>query len=123
MSHTAKILLNCDIEYRNKIIFENKQVYFYADVELTDIEWEGKSIESCEVQDWYSEDEIARVDRTGYLYSIILKEFLADDDVEEFDPYADYVDFTLLVKSEDYDDIEIDYGQFEPNWDLMREGK
>ena len=123
MTHTAKVLLNCDIEYKNKIIFENKQVYFYADVDLCNIEWEGFHIDYFEVEDWNSDDETYRANRDGYLYSVILKEFCADKDVEEYDPYAEYTDFTLLVKSEEYDNIEIDYGQFEPDWDLMREGK
>lgn len=123
MTHTAKVLLNCDILYKNKIIFENKQVYFYADVDLCNIEWQGFHIDYFEVEDWNSDNEICRANRDGYLYSVILKEFMADKDVEQFDPYAEFTDFTLLVKSEDYDDIEIDYGQFEPDYDLMREGE
>src|SRR5574344_289294 len=123
MSHTAKILLNCDIKYHNKIIFENKQVSFYADVELTDIEWEGFHIDYFEVQDWHSEDEIARADRTGYLYAVNMNEWVSDDEVENFEDNASYCEFTLLVKSEEYSEIEIDYGQFEPDYDLMREGK
>lgn len=123
MSHTAKVLLNCDIEYCNKIIFENKQVSFYADVELTDIEWEGFHIDYFEVQDWHSEDEIARADRAGYLYAINMNEWVSDNEVENFEDNVPYSEFTLLVKSEEYDDVEIDYGQFEPDYDLMREGK
>ena len=123
MTHTAKVLLTCDIEYKNKIIFKNKQVSFNADVELSGIEWEGHHIDYFEVEDWNTDDETYRANRDGYLYSVILKEFVADDEVENFDPYAEYTDFTLLVKSEDFSDIEIDYGQFEPDWDLMREGK
>lgn len=123
MTHTAKVLLNCDILYKNKIIFENKQVYFYADVDLCNIEWQGFHIDYFEVEDWNSDNEICRANRDGYLYSVILKEFMADKDVEQFDPYAEFTDFTLLVKSEDYDDIEIDYGQFEPDYYLMREGE
>ncbi len=115
MTHTAKVLLNCDIEYKNKIIFENKQVYFYADVDLCNIEWQGFHIDYFEVEGWNSDDETYRANRDGYLYSVILKEFVADKDMEEYDPYAEYTDFTLLVKSEDYDDVEIDYGQFEDN--------
>lgn len=123
MTHTARVLLNCDIEYKNKIIFTNKQVYFYADVDLCNIEWEGFHIDYFEVEDWNTDNETYRANRDGYLCSVILKEFCADTEVENFDPYAEYTDFTLLVKSEEFSDIEIDYGQFEPDWDLMREGK
>src|SRR5574344_795094 len=123
MSHTAKVLLNCDIEYRNKIIFENKQVYFYADVELTYIEWQGFHIDYFEVQDWHSEDEIARANRDGYLYALNINEWVSDDEVENFEDNVPCCDFTLLVKHEDYDDIDVDYGRFEPDYDLMREGK
>ena len=123
MTHTAKVLLTCDIEHKGKVLFENKQVYFYADVELSSIEWQGHHIDYFEVEDWNTDDETYRANRDGYLYSVILKEFVADDELEEFDPYAEYTDFTLLVKSEEFSDVEIDYGQFEPDWDLMREGK
>lgn len=121
--HTGTVILTADVMYKNKIIFENKQVSFNADVELSNIEWEGSHIDYFEVEDWNSDDETYRANRDGYLYSVILKEFVADKDMEEYDPYAEYTDFTLLVKSEDFSDIEIDYGQFEPDWDLMREGK
>ena len=123
MTHTVKVLLNCDIEYKNKIIFTNKQISFNADVELSGIEWEGHHIDYFEVEDWNTDDETYRANRDGYLYSVILKEFCADKDIEFFDPDAEYTDFTLLVKSEEFSDVEIDYGQFEPDWDLMREGK
>lgn len=123
MTHTAKVLLNCDIEYKNKIIFENKQVYFYADVDLCNIEWQGFHIDYFEVEGWHSDDTIKEGEQVGYLYTVSLSEWSSDDEVEEFDLYAEFTDFTLLVKSEDYDDIEIDYGQFEPDYDLMREGK
>lgn len=115
MSHKCKVFLTADVEFHGKIIFENKQVYFYADVELSNIEWEGSHIDYFEVEDWNSDDETYRANRDGYLYSVILKEFMADDEVENFDPYADYTDFTLLVKSEELSDVEIDYGQFEDN--------
>src|SRR5574344_337854 len=123
MAHTAKVILKCDIEYKNKIIFENKQVYFYADVELSNIEWDGNRIDYCECSDWNTDNETYRANRDGYLYSTILTEWVSDKDVEYYDAYADYTDFTLLVKSEEYDDVEIDYGMFEPDWDSMREGK
>lgn len=123
MTHTAKVLLSCDIEYKNKIIFTNKQVYFYADVDLCNIEWQGHHIDYFEVEDWNSDNETYRANRDGYLYSVILKEFCADKDIEFFDPDAEYTDFTLLVKSEEFSDVEIDYGQFEPDYDMMREGK
>ena len=116
MAHTAKVILKCDIEYKNKIVFENKQVYFYADVELTDIEWQGFHIDYFEVQDWHSEDEIARADRAGYLYAINMNEWVSDDEVENFEDNVPYDEFTLLVKSEEYNNVEIDYGQFEPNY-------
>ena len=115
MAHTAKVILKCDIEYKNKIVFENKQVYFYADVELSKCRcWDEYTVE-----DWNTDDETYRANRYGYLYSTILKEWCSDKDVEEFDAYADYTDFTLLVKEEDYDDLEIDYEMFEPDWDLI----
>ena len=123
MAHTAKVSLKCDIMYKNKIIFENKQVCFYADVELSGIEWQGHHIDYFECSDWNTDNETYRANRDGYLYTTILKEWCSDNEVEEFDAYADYTDFTLLVKDEDYDDVEIDYGMFEPDWDLMREGK
>lgn len=123
MTHTARVLLNCDIEYKNKIIFTNKQVYFYADVDLCNIEWEGFHIEYFEVEDWNSDDVIARGEYSGYLYSINLSEWASDMEVENFDLDAQYSEFTLLVKNEEYDDVEIDYGQFEPDYDMMREGK
>ena len=123
MTHTAQVTLMVDVEHKNKIIFENKQVSFYADVEISGVEWDGNSVECFEVEDWNTDDETYRANRDGYLYSVILKEFVADKEVEEYDPYAEYTDFTLLVKYEEYDNIEIDYGQFEPDWDLMREGK
>lgn len=123
MTHTAKVLLNCDIEYKNKIIFTNKQVYFYADVDLCNIEWEGFHIDYFDIEDWNSDDVIARAEYPGYLYSINLSEWASDMEVENFDLDAQYGEFTLLVKNEEYDDIEIDYGQFEPDYDMMREGK
>ena len=123
MAHTAKVILKCDLEYKNKIIFENKKVYFYADVELSSVEWQGHHIDYYECEDWNTDDETYRANRDGYLYATILKEWCSDNEVEEFDAYADYTDFTLLVKEEDYDDVDIDYGMFEPDWDLMREGK
>ena len=123
MTHAAKVLLNCDIEYKNKIIFENKQVSFYADVEISGVEWDGNSVECFEVEGWHSDNTISEGEQAGYLYTTSLSEWCSDDEVEEFDPYAEFEDFTLLVKSEEFSDIEIDYGQFEPDWDLMREGK
>ena len=110
MSHTAKVILKCDIEYKNKIIFENKWVYFYADVELSNIEWQGHHIDYYECEDWNTDSETYRANRDGYLYTTILKEWCSDKEVEEFDQYADFTDFTLLVKDEEYDDVEIDYG-------------
>ena len=123
MSHTARVILTVDIEYKNKIIFTNKQLYFYAVVDLCNIEWDGFHIEYFEVEDWNSDDVIARGEYSGYLYSINLSEWASDMEVENFDLDAQYSEFTLLVKNEEFDDVEIDYGQFEPDYDLMREGK
>lgn len=117
MAHTAKVLLKCDIEYKNKVIFENKWVYLYADVDVYN------NYGEYEIETWNTDDETYRANRDGYLYSTILKEWCSDNEVEEFDAYADFTDFTLLVKEEDYDDLEIDCEMFEPDWDLMREGK
>ena len=121
--HTARITLTCDIEYKNHIIFENKEVYFYGEVELYNVGWQGHHIDYFEIEEWHSDDLIARADRAGYLYTLNMNEWASDLEVEDFDNDIPYSEFTLLVKSEDYDDVEIDYGQFEPDWDIMREGK
>lgn len=110
MAHTAKVLLKCDIEYKNKIVFENKWVYFYSPVDI----YSDYTIET-----WNSDDETYRANRDGYLYSTILKEWCSDNEVEEFDCEAEFTDFTLLVKEEEYEDLEIDYEMFEPDWDLI----
>lgn len=121
--HTAKVTLNCDIEYNGKIIFENKKVWFYADIDLFNIKYDGYHIEDYDIDDWNTCDETYRANRDGYLFSTILTEWCSDKEVEDFDISAGCIDFTFLVKSEEYDDVEIDYEMFEPDWDLMREGK
>lgn len=115
MAHRAKVLLNCDIEYRNKIIFENRQVWFYADVELSNIEYEDGCFSGCSIDLWDSDDELARADRNGYLYAVNMNEWCSDKEVEDFDGNIQYGEFTLLVKNEEYDDLELDYGMFEPD--------
>lgn len=124
MSHTAKVLLNCDIEHQGKIIFENKQIYFYANVDLCNISWDGGDIDYFDIEDWYSDDEISRGERPGYLYALNTREWCCDEsEVENFEPIILSEEFTFLVKSEEFEDIEIDYEMFEPDWDSMREGK
>ena len=124
MSHTSKVLLNCDIECQNKIIFENKQIYFYANVSLSNICWDGRGIDCFDIEDWYSDDEIFRDKRPGYLYTLNINDWCCNEsEVEDFDLLTLSKGITFLVKSEEFEDIEIDYEMFEPDWDSMREGK
>jgi len=119
MAHKANVTLTCDIEYKNKIIFENKEVYIYADVDVS-LDRYG---DISDVSDWNTDDETYRCNRDNYLYAVILKEWTSSPDVENYNDDVLFEEFTLLVKSEDYEDIEIDPEMFEPDWDLMREGK
>lgn len=121
MAHKANVTLNCDIEYQGKIIFENRQVWFYADVELSNIEWDGHHIDYYECSEWSSDDAIEYGNRDGYLYTVVMTEWCSDSEVEDFDEDVLFSEFKLLVKSEDYDDLEVDYGYFEPCPDDMYE--
>ena len=112
--HTGKVIIKCDIEQGGQIVFKDQEIYFWADLEVSI----GRDEDDYEVEDWSSDDVVSYIDDR-----LVMKEFGASKEFEAYMDELPYTDFTVLVKDTDYDDVEIDYGMFEPDWDMMREGK
>jgi hypothetical protein len=118
--HRGKVILTCDIEHKNKIIFRDIDIDFWADIHLHF----GRYEDDIEIEMYENlEDYVSSDARDGYMYTLVLKEYGAPKEFEDYLSDLPYEDFTLLVKSEDFQDVEIDYDMFEPDWDMMREGK
>ena len=140
--HTGTAYIKCDLmdRFTNEIIFEDTTIYARADISLSLDS--GGSLNSADVEEFHEDcfnkiknytirmkalDKFINKYNVGkkYSYVALLNEFGCDEKVEEHQSKNNkYSDFIILAKSEEVDDdVEIDYGQFEPDWDLMREGK
>ena len=115
MAHIGNVILDCDIEYKGKIVFKDKEVSIYSPVSISKLDMDEDGIFGFVLDDWDSDAETYRANRDGYLYSIILNEWSSDDEVENFEPEALFTDFTLLVKAERCEKlVSFDESVYEP---------
>jgi len=143
--HTGTVYIKCDLmdRFTNEIVFENETIYARANINLS-LDSDG-SLYNEEVEEFH-EDCFGKIKNytirmkalekfmdkynvdKKYLYIALLNEFGCDEEVEEYESKNNkYSDFIILAKLEEIDDdIEIDYGQFEPDYDypeyFMKEG-
>jgi hypothetical protein len=142
MSHEGTVYIKCDLmdRFTNEVVFEDVTIYARANISLS-LDSDG-SLDSADVEEFHEDcfNKIKNytirmkslekfmdkynVDKK-YSYVALLNEFGFDEEVEEYESKNNkYSDFIILAKSEEIDDdVEVDYGQFEPDYDMMRDGK